>query len=149
VPARTLGRSNSAAANTYLSSSWAALVEAATAAAVSERYVNAHLAALRAAAAVLTVRTSPTEPREGSTGTIWAVLPAFAPQLGEWASFFAAAADRRAAIAAGLPVPVTARDADDLLRNAQAFHQIVRTCLGPSCCQHEPAELPVSLPHCA
>jgi hypothetical protein len=124
-------------------------MESASAPAAPQRYGNAYLAALRAAAAVLTVRTRATEPRDGSTGTIWTVLPAFAPQLGEWASFFAAAADRRAAIAAGLPAPVTARDADDLLRNAQGFHQVVRTCLGPSCSQREPAQLPASLPHSA
>jgi hypothetical protein len=147
MSAITLDRSAEIAADTFLTGSWSALVESATAAAVPQRYVSAHLAALRAAAAVLAVRARATGPREGVTGTVWAVLPACAPQLGEWASFFAAAADRRAAIAAGRPAAVTARDADDLLRNAQAFHQVVRTALGPSC-RRQLAELPTSLPHC-
>jgi hypothetical protein len=145
MPPITLDRSDVAASDTFLTSSWAALMESASAPAAPLRYGNAYLAALRAAAAVLSVRA--TRSRAGSTGTIWSVLPAFAPQLGEWAAFFAAAADRRAAIAAGRPATVTARDADDLLRNAQAFHQVVRTVLGASCRQ-QLAELPTSLPHC-
>jgi hypothetical protein len=147
MSAIALDRSAEIAADTFLTRSWSALVESATAAAVPERYVSAHLAAVRAAAAVLAVRARATGPREGVRGTVWAVLPACAPQLGEWASFFAAAANRRAAIVAGLPSAVSARDADDLLRNAQTFHQVVRTALGASCRQ-QLADLPTSLPRC-
>ena len=60
-----------------------------------ERYVAAHLAALRAAAAVLAVRG---RPRRGSVAlNVWEVLPRVAPELAEWAVFFASGARRRAA----------------------------------------------------
>jgi hypothetical protein len=52
-----------------------------------------------------------------------------APELEEWAAFFAAGATKRAAAEAGLPV-VGARDADDLIRQAEVFLGIVEAVLG-------------------
>lgn len=94
------------------------LVEAAMAETPAERYARAHLAALRAAAAVVgerARRSVRSRPR-----SVWVLLPAVAPELREWAEFFAAGAAKRVAAEAGIPV-VTAREADDLLRDAQAF----------------------------
>jgi hypothetical protein len=54
--------------------------------------------------------------------------------LREWASFFAAGASKRAAAEAGLPV-VTAREADDLLRDAERFLALVEDLLYRS---HQP-----------
>ena len=53
------------------------------------------------------------------------VLPQIAPQLGEWAAFFAAGARKRAAAEAGLDI-VSHREADDLVRDADTF--LVRVC---------------------
>lgn len=92
-----------------------------------ERYVAAHLAALRAAAAVLAVRG---RPRRGSTLNVWEVLPRVAPELSEWAAFFASGAPRRAAVEAGLPGAVSIRQADDLVREASTFAGIVAELLG-------------------
>ena len=92
-----------------------------------ERYVAAHLAALRAAAAVLAVRG---RPKRGSTLNVWDVLPRVAPELSEWAVFFASGARRRAAIEAGLAGAVTTRQADDLVREASTFADVVADLLG-------------------
>jgi len=108
------------------------LLAAATATTPSERYVAAHLAALRAASAVLAARARPLDAggRRQPPRSVWALLPGVAPELLEWAGFFAAGAGRRAAAEAGLPGVVTARDADDLLRDAETFLGLVETTLG-------------------
>jgi hypothetical protein len=93
-----------------------------------DRYALAHLAALRCAAAVLAARARPGGPRRGPTSA-WALLTIVAPELGEWAAFFAAGAAKRAAAEAGQHV-VSEREADDLLRDAQIFLALVETTLG-------------------
>jgi hypothetical protein len=52
------------------------------------------------------------------------------PALAEWAAFFAAGAGKRAAAEAGLPRAVTAREADDLLRDAETFLALAEKALG-------------------
>lgn len=92
-----------------------------------ERYVAAHLCALRAAAAVLAARTGAgglSRPR-----SVWEVLPTLAPELTEWAGFFAVAAGERVAIERE-GRSVTARAADDLVRQAETFVGIVQDLLG-------------------
>jgi hypothetical protein len=61
---------------------------------------------------------------------VWNVLTAVAPELAEWAAFFAAGAGKRAAAEAGIPGAVTARESDDLLRDADAFLGLVCAVLG-------------------
>ncbi len=110
-----------------------ALVEASTMERPSERYSTAHLAALRAAAAVLAARARPVAAkshRPKRPTSAWRLLCAVAPELVEWAGFFAAGAAKRAAAEAGLPRAVTAREADDLLRDAETFLAVVETTLG-------------------
>lgn len=96
-----------------------------------DRYTAAHLAALRAAAAVLAARARPVVPgrRRSRPTSVWVLLAAVAPELREWAEFFAAGARKRAAAEAGLPCAVTTREADDLLRDAEAFLSVVETTL--------------------
>jgi ABC-type sugar transport system substrate-binding protein len=101
------------------------LVEATYAETADERYVGAHLSALRSAAAVLAARAQPAKSR-ARLRSVWAVLPAVAPEFTEWAQFFAASAAKRSAAEAGLRV-VTQREADDLLRDAETFHDQVCT----------------------
>lgn len=106
------------------------LTEAARTTAPGERYAIAHLAALRAAAAVLACRAQPTAPaRRSKPRPVWALLAEVAPELGEWAEFFAAGAAKRAAAEAGLAGVVSPREADDLLRDAQSFLAVVETTL--------------------
>ncbi len=93
---------------------------------VAERFRDAHLGALRAAAALVAARSVPS-PRSRPR-SVWQVLPRIAPELGEWATFFADCSTRRSAIDRGEPVSV--READDLLRQAEMFLEIVQDCLG-------------------
>jgi hypothetical protein len=107
------------------------LVEAAGAATAGERFAAAHLAALRAAAAVLACRARPAAApgRRRRPTSAWVLLADVAPELAEWAGFFAAGATKRAAAEAGLPSAVTAREADDLVRDADAFVTVVERLL--------------------
>ncbi|PID53759.1 MAG: hypothetical protein CSB46_06235 [Micrococcales bacterium] len=105
------------------------LREAVDTADQDDRYVLAHLSALRSAAAVLAVRGRPTRRGSGRLN-VWVVLPKIAPELGEWAAYFAAGAARRQAIEAGRSGVVSTRDADDLVRAATDFLDVVSTELG-------------------
>ena len=100
------------------------------------RYAAAHLAALRAAAAVLAARARPAPAGRSRVTSVWTLLVMVAPELGEWATFFATGATKRAAAEAGIPRVVTAREADDLLRAAEQFVAVVEVALGVA---HQPA----------
>jgi SAV_6107-like HEPN len=108
------------------------LQEAAGLSVPAERYATAHLAALRSAAAVLAARTRPvdTRLRRRRPTSAWVLLTEVAPELGEWAAFFAAGAAKRAAAEAGVTRAVTAREADDLVRDAGTFLALAETTLG-------------------
>jgi hypothetical protein len=106
-----------------------ALTEASECTDARQRYATAHLAALRAAAAVLAARTRP-EPGRRRPRSAWVLLEQVAPELGEWATFFAAGAAKRAAAEAGLSRAVTDREADDLVRDVAAFLAVVEQSLG-------------------
>ena len=73
----------------------------------------------------------------------WVLLSEVAPELGEWAAFFASGAGKRAAAEAGLPRAVSHREADDLLRDAETFIALVETTLG----MDQQAVLPVLATH--
>ncbi len=103
-----------------------------------ERYRDSHLGALRAAAALVAARTAPaarSRPR-----SVWQVLPGLAPELGEWASFFAACSAQRSVLDRGGWIP--AREADDLLRQAEMFLEIVRDLLGVPLTTRLPESIP-------
>ncbi|WP_018223239.1 SAV_6107 family HEPN domain-containing protein [Salinispora pacifica] len=106
------------------------LVEAARTGPDGLRYAAAHLAALRAAAALLAVHARPVPTRRSRVTSVWVLLSGVAPELDEWARFFALAASKRAAAEAGIPRVVTAREADDLLRAAEEFVLVVEAALG-------------------
>ena len=110
-----------------------ALGEAEQAVDVGERYAAAHLSALRAAAAVLAADARPEGERpvrRGRPTSVWTLLERVAPELNEWAGFFAAGADKRIAAQAGMRGAVTTREADDLVRDAGLFLDIVAARLG-------------------
>ena len=116
-------------APTLLALSRCGLTEAAATGVPGRRYALAHLAALRAAAAVLSCRATPSGPQRGRPKSAWVLLSAVAPELSEWAAFFATGARKRAAAEAGIAGVVTPREADDLLRDAQSFLAVVETTL--------------------
>lgn len=120
-----------AAAVTLLDQARRGLVEATASTDVRQRYATAHLGALRAAAAVLAARTRPESARRRPRSA-WVLLEQVAPELGEWAGFFAAGAAKRAAAEAGLSSAVTDREADDLVRDVGTFLSVVENCLGVS-----------------
>lgn len=95
------------------------LLDAEYAAGPVDRYAQAHLAALRAAAAVLAARARPR--RRSRPTSAWVLLATVAPELAEWSAFFAATSATRSAVEAGVRRLVTDRDADDLLRQASEF----------------------------
>lgn len=106
------------------------LAEAESADSPAQRYATAHLAALRAAAAVLSVRARPVTGGRGPRVTsTWALLVRAAPELAEWASFFAGGAAKRSAAEAGI-ARVTPEEADALLRAAVRFLDQVHDLLG-------------------
>ncbi|MGX7680421.1 SAV_6107 family HEPN domain-containing protein [Jatrophihabitans sp. DSM 45814] len=96
----------------------------------AEKYRAAHVAALRAAAAVLALRARPATAVRRRPTSAWVLLDGLAPELSEWSAYFADSARRRAAIEAGSESMINERDADDLLRAAGEFIAIVERMVG-------------------
>jgi hypothetical protein len=105
------------------------LAEAGTEADPGTRYICAHLAALRAAAAIVAARGEPGS-RRRRPRSVWELLPQAEPTLSEWAAFFAASAAKRAAAEAGLPRAASAREAEDLIGDVTTFLGVVERALG-------------------
>lgn len=125
-----LGPPPSAAARSLLRQAEEGLREAEAAPDASRRFAAAHLSALRAGAAVLAVRAQP-DRRRRSGRSVWQLLSAVAPELGEWAAFFAAGSATRAAAEAGNSRLVSERAADDLVRQAGQFLEVTRSLVCP------------------
>ena len=119
-----------ATTHAYLARAEESLGEAAAATDLATRYACAHVAALRAAAALLAARARPTAARARRQKNAWVLLADLAPELGEWAAFFAAGAGKRAAAEAGSTRAVGERETDDLLRDADRFLAVVEEMLG-------------------
>lgn len=100
------------------------VVEAARLTDPAERFATAYLGALRAAAAVPALRGRPHRGRAKPT-SVWVLLPELAPELAEWAAFFADCSDTREAVEAGITRQVTRRAAADLVRQAAQFGALV------------------------
>jgi hypothetical protein len=120
-----------ATTHSYLARAAESLRDAVVAPDVPTRYACAHVAGLRAAAALLAARARPA----AATGrrrqkNAWVLLAEVAPELTEWATFFAAGAAKRAAAEAGSTRAVTEREADDLVRDADRFLAVVEQALG-------------------
>ncbi len=132
-----------ASALDLLAGSGESLTAAGEAAHLVQRYAAAQLAALRAAAAVLAIRGPRAAGSRGTGGprNVWELLPVVAPELHEWASYFAICAARRTEV----PGAVTGRDADDLVRSAAEFHDRCRALLGLAR-RREPERLAPAVP---
>jgi hypothetical protein len=119
-----------AATHSYLERSAESLREAITCTDVPQRYALAHVAALRATAALLAARAQPMPVQRRRQKNAWVLLTEVAPELSEWATFFSAGAAKRAAAEAGSRRAVTEREADDLVRDADRFLALVESSLG-------------------
>jgi hypothetical protein len=118
-----------ATTHSYLERAATSLHEAITARDIATRYACAHVSALRATAALLAARARPA-PRGRRQKNAWVLLAEVAPELGEWANFFAAGAAKRAAAEAGSTRAVSEREADDLVRDADRFLAVIEQTLG-------------------
>ncbi|MET3976113.1 SAV_6107 family HEPN domain-containing protein [Cellulosimicrobium sp. TH-20] len=107
----------------------AELVAAALAQDAGERFVHAHLGALRAAAAVVALRARP--PRRGRARTVWEQLADAEPALAAWSVYFASGARVRAAVDAGRFDEVDPRRADELVACAEDFRDEVAMLVDP------------------
>jgi len=97
----------------------------------ASKYAAAHLAVLRAAAAVVTARSaSATATHNRRPQSLWELLPTVEPALSGWAAYFAAGARQRAVAEGGLSRPVSAREAEDLLCDAENFVSLAEKTLG-------------------
>ncbi|WP_182526339.1 SAV_6107 family HEPN domain-containing protein [Nocardioides dongkuii] len=119
-----------ATTHSYLARAAESLSEAMVAPDAPTRYACAHVAALRSAAALLAARARPAPARRRPQKNAWVLLTEVAPELAEWAAFFAAGATKRAAAEAGSTRAVTPREADDLVRDADRFLAVVERALG-------------------
>ena len=131
--ARPLGRTERPAGPPVPQAAWDLLADAGrglgraiSAKDAGDRYAAAHLAALRAAAAVLAAKARPVRGRRGSA---WELIATVAPEFAEWAAFFAAGSSKRQAAEAGLHRLVSAREADDMVRQVAAFLDLVEEAL--------------------
>ncbi len=107
----------------------AELAEAARSADPGDRFVHAHLAAIRSAAAVVALRGRPSA-RSGAR-TVWDMLAHAEPELAAWSGYFAAGAPLRAAVDAGRPEQVEPARADELLACAEDFRDEVAMLVDP------------------
>lgn len=90
-----------------------------------ERFTHAHLAAVRAAAAVVAARGRPT--RRGAPRTVWELLGVVAPEMARWAALFADGARLRNALDAGRFDAVSPARAEQALCDAEDFVDLART----------------------
>ena len=112
-----------------LSQARGSLAEAEAAVEPGERFRLAHLSALRTAAALCAYRGRPNAARRRLV-SVWVLLERVAPEHGQWATYFAAGAQIRAAIEAGAVSAVSTRIADDQIRAAAEFLAVVENSLG-------------------
>jgi hypothetical protein len=125
----TLGLA-SAASMRLIMAAHAAFADAEASSDPLERFASAHLAALRAAAALLADRDRPARARPRRPTSAWTLLARVAPEMEPWATYFAAGANKRAAAESGLRGAVTSSEADELMRDATAFIGLVEATLG-------------------
>ncbi|MBO1755342.1 SAV_6107 family HEPN domain-containing protein [Allobranchiibius sp. CTAmp26] len=104
-----------------------ALLDACHSSGASERYALAQLGALRAATALMASR--PPARRRPVRRDVWTTLVAGAPELAEWGEFFSLTSARGASAERGR-AHLTSREADDLVRQAEMFLELVLSRLG-------------------
>lgn len=109
------------------------LVAAQLACEPADRFLHAHLSALRAGAALLEVTGRPV--RRPQPRTVWDMVALVEPSLSSWCQFFASGAGLRAAVESGRG-DVTADRADRTVSAAEGFGDAVRAVLEPGAARH-------------
>lgn len=107
----------------------AELAQAHAASRPDDRFRHAHLAAIRAAAAVLALRGRPS-PRSGAR-TVWEMLVRVEPDLAPWSGYFASGAGLRAAVDSGRTGEVDGSRADEITACAEDFRDEVAMLADP------------------
>ena len=126
-----------------LDRSRAGLVQACRSQSAAQRYTEAHLAALGLRPGDLVEGT--VVPGRSRPRSVWEALPGIAPELREWAVFFASSGRRRLALERGSAM-VSAREADDLVRQCETFLELVRGALHLPFAEPLPSELAPTTP---
>lgn len=119
----------SAAARALLATCDGELATAAVALDPADRYIAAHLAAVRAASAYVDL-LGPTGSRKGRR-TIWEQLVAIDTCWVPWAAFFAAGTRLRRAVEMGVPVATSV--ADEMTAYAEDFRDEIAMAIHPAC----------------
>lgn len=88
----------------------------------AERYLLAHQAVGQVAAIVLRLRGTALRPPRRN---VWELVAQVIPELAEWAGYFHALQGKRSVVQAGVTKVVTAREADDLVRDGYAFATLI------------------------
>ncbi|MBX6381598.1 MAG: chromosome segregation protein SMC [Microbispora sp.] len=114
----------------HLANARACLADATAGSTPADRYVSAHLAALRAAAGILAARPRLTNGRRRRLRSAWELLPEAEPKLADWAAYFSVTATKRAAAEAGMVRVVTQNDAEEIIAEADRFVGEVESILG-------------------
>ncbi|MGW4664071.1 SAV_6107 family HEPN domain-containing protein [Streptosporangium sandarakinum] len=112
----------------HLADAHLCLAEAAMASSPAARYAAAHLAALRAVAAVLSARPQPMHGRR-RLRSAWGLIPEVEPRLADWASRFEISETNWAALNAGKIPKVSKQEAIELMAQAKQFVSVVRVLL--------------------
>ncbi|WP_245852211.1 SAV_6107 family HEPN domain-containing protein [Isoptericola jiangsuensis] len=94
-----------------------------------DRFVHAHLAALRSAAAVVALHDGAVA--RGRARPVWELLSRVEPELAAWSVYFASGARLRSAVDAGRSADVPAVRADELLACAEDFRDEVGLRVDP------------------
>jgi hypothetical protein len=93
------------------------------------RYIAAHLAAVRAAGAVISARLPPEQARMCRPSSMWELLPRVAPELADWAAYFDAGTPRRAQAERGQRNAVNAQHAEEMFTQARQFATLAEEML--------------------
>lgn len=91
---------------------------------IADRYAAAHLGALRGAAALLATRPKPTA-RALKHASVWVLMAKVAPELEEWANYFAAGSAKRKAAEAGITRLISDQDATEMVRQTSDFLEVI------------------------
>jgi hypothetical protein len=92
-----------------------------------EQFSHAHLAALRAGAAVVAAKGRPGGRR--APRSVWEMLDVVAPELARWSAYFAAAAALRSAVDAGRFEAISPERAEQAVCAAEDFVDAARGLL--------------------
>lgn len=107
-------------AASLLTQAWHGLADAAREITPSDRFIASYLSALRAGAAILVAKGRPHR-RAAKPQSTWTLLASAAPEVAQWAEYFAARSTLHAAAQSGLTRRVGAVATEELRHRAEEF----------------------------